>query len=316
MKWKRWGKQMAGFLAVMLLCLSICPGRVYAYGMIDTEEPVSLSLSYSDNGSGIADVSFSLYRIADLSETAGYTLTGEFTDYPVSLENLDSSGWRRLAQTLEGYVLRDAVTPLQTESTDENGRLLFADLRPGLFLVIGETAERMNSTYIPETFICSLPGLAEDDTWQYSVEADVKYESVSNPVPVSREIVKVWENDNKNSRPEEIEVQLLKDGTVVDTQKLNAANNWRYTWANLDSAAKWTAVEKNVPAGYSVSVECEGTEIVITNTGTEEKTPGTAEERLPQTGVLWWPVPVLAAAGLLLFLAGWIRRRRQENEKK
>lgn len=29
---------------------------------------------------------------------------------------------------------------------------------------------------------------------------------------------------------------------------------------------------------------------------------------LPQTGLLWWPVPVMAAAGLLLFGLGWWRR--------
>lgn len=31
--------------------------------------------------------------------------------------------------------------------------------------------------------------------------------------------------------------------------------------------------------------------------------------KLPQTGQLWWPVPVLAFAGVLLVMAGWYRRR-------
>ena len=30
---------------------------------------------------------------------------------------------------------------------------------------------------------------------------------------------------------------------------------------------------------------------------------------LPQTGQLWWPVPILAIAGLILLLVGLIRRR-------
>ena len=34
---------------------------------------------------------------------------------------------------------------------------------------------------------------------------------------------------------------------------------------------------------------------------------------LPQTGQLWWPVYVLAGAGMLLFLFGWIRRREDRN---
>lgn len=35
---------------------------------------------------------------------------------------------------------------------------------------------------------------------------------------------------------------------------------------------------------------------------------------LPQTGVLWWPVPVLSFAGLLMILLGMIRRRGEEDE--
>ena len=35
--------------------------------------------------------------------------------------------------------------------------------------------------------------------------------------------------------------------------------------------------------------------------------------KLPQTGMLWWPVPLLAVAGVALFLAGWIRHGRGET---
>lgn len=39
--------------------------------------------------------------------------------------------------------------------------------------------------------------------------------------------------------------------------------------------------------------------------GPEE--PG--EPDIPQTGQLWWPVPLLACGGMALFLTGWLRRR-------
>ena len=37
---------------------------------------------------------------------------------------------------------------------------------------------------------------------------------------------------------------------------------------------------------------------------------GVPGNKLPQTGQLWWPVPVLIAAGFLLIIFGLIRRRR------
>lgn len=40
--------------------------------------------------------------------------------------------------------------------------------------------------------------------------------------------------------------------------------------------------------------------------------------KLPQTGMLWWPVPALVCGGLLLIVAGLVVRRRQGDghEKK
>lgn len=50
-----------------------------------------------------------------------------------------------------------------------------------------------------------------------------------------------------------------------------------------------------------------GTVEKIPDSGKPEKVP---QSKLPQTGMLWWPVPIFAGSGLLLFLVGWIRRQR------
>ena len=44
-------------------------------------------------------------------------------------------------------------------------------------------------------------------------------------------------------------------------------------------------------------------------------TPGPEEPRLPQTGMLLWPIPVLAGLGIGLFVLGWVlvfRRKRHD----
>ena len=123
----------------------------------------------------------------------------------------------------------------------------------------------------------------------------------------------------------------------------------RYLWTGLDADDTWRVVEETVPEGYTVSISREGITFVVTNTyrpdvpDTPEPpdqpdkptppdtpnqpdrpdrpgTPGTTtpgEPTIPQTGALWWPVPVLAAGGMLLFLLGWARsqRRRREDER-
>ena len=68
---------------------------------------------------------------------------------------------------------------------------------------------------------------------------------------------------------------------------------------------------------------------VITNTGSDEflgttdpekpKKPGKpggggGGGKLPQTGMLWWPVPALAASGILVFLLGWARNSKGKEE--
>lgn len=43
------------------------------------------------------------------------------------------------------------------------------------------------------------------------------------------------------------------------------------------------------------------------------KTPGVTGSRLPQTGQLSWPVPVLSGLGLLLVALGWSLRRKEQH---
>lgn len=40
--------------------------------------------------------------------------------------------------------------------------------------------------------------------------------------------------------------------------------------------------------------------------------PPTPPHKVPQTGQLWWPVPILAIMGVILFSAGWLRKKSEE----
>lgn len=78
-----------------------------------------------------------------------------------------------------------------------------------------------------------------------------------------------------------------------------------YQWGNLEANHSWHIREKAVP-GYETRITREGNVFVVTNT----RQAGTSASRLPQTGLLWWPVPLLATGGLGLVLLGLLRRRK------
>ena len=180
--------------------------------------------------------------------------------------------------------------------------------------MIGERYTSENAVYTPEPMLVSLPGRTEEG-WDYDAEAVCKFDREDTPAEtISRKVQKVWKDDgNEEKRPEKIAVQLLENGTVVDTVTLSKENNWEYTWENLDGCSRWQVAEANVPDGYTVAIAQEGTVFIMTNTRPSEPPP-----KLPQTGMLWWPVPALACGGLLLIVAGLVVRRRQGDghEKK
>ena len=260
--------------------------------------------------------------VPNKAEYGEFTLTGDFKDDPVRLDNRNSDGWRALAETLRAFVLRDSRKPLDTGVTGSTGLLTFPNrqktLRPGLYLLLGESFVSGGYSYTVEPSLICLPCADEtSNTWDYDAALAPKHDR--EPLPpapsddtVERKVLKVWDDGSAASRPQEITVQLLKDGVVYDTVRLNAKNSWRYTWSKLpkyDASGRritWTVTETAV-GGYTVSIRQEGVTFVVTNS----RTPSTPAQpstpsgpSLPQTGTVWWPVGLLAVCGAALLLAG------------
>lgn len=403
MKRKYWFQRTAAMVLCLLLCLcsmrtAASASEAYPYPSItDRDALCSLSLAF-----GAPGVTVRVYRVAEVSEDVRFTLTGAFAGYPVNLDGLTSAGWAALAQTLRGYAFLDDIQPLATGVSDENGYLTFTDLPIGLYLVEGERTGNVEEGYRqPAPFVICLPNwesATDPDTgtvsagWQYNVAARPKYTTLDGDVDMRR-VLKVWEDGGGSAanRPAQISVTLLKNGEPYDTVDLNAENNWRYAWEELDGEADWQLVE-NVSAGsYTVSVSLQGVTYVVTNTYSppppdnpppdnpppdnpppdnpppdnpppenpppdnpppvppspdedidepevplsttdpepdprNPEDPNHPEEediddpdiplaRLPQTGQLWWPVPLLAVGGMTMLLLGLIFRRRSRSDE-
>lgn len=307
MLFKRIGATLLAFL-VGLCCMATA---AYADESIDTAKKASLTVYFGQGGKGFSEVEFAVYKVADVSASGEYALAGDFQNYPVEWKGLDSSGWRALAQTLDAYVARDELPAWTRARTGQDGTFCITECAVGLYLVTGEPYVSGDTVYTPEPMLVALPGLAQG-VWNYDVEVSCKFDQEpQKDETVSRKVQKVWKDDDNsaNKRPVQISVQLLKDGVVVDTVVLNQANNWEHTWSDLDSSAKWQVTEARVPDGYTVAVSRQGDVFIVTNTCQGNKPP-----KLPQTGMLWWPVPLLACGGLLLVGAGLMVRYKQEDQ--
>lgn len=302
---KRSGVQI---LLGLLMALAILPVTALARGPLETEHPTSLAMDYPCEGA-----EFRLFQVAEVSRYAAYTATPAFAAYtPDFADVVDQTGWQALAQTLAAYAQRDGVTPDVLGDTDAAGKLSFAGLKTGLYLVTVGTVEKDEYVYRCAPFLVALPELDAKDQWVYDVTASPKYEKIPlRDLVDEKQVVKVWKDGDASGRPDYVEIQLICDGEVWDTVTLNADNQWRHTWTHLDKGHTWQVVEKNIPDGYTVSVEQEGDLFIVTN----RKPAGPQDPTLPQTGMLWWPVGLLAASGMALFLLGWSRKNHSHDEK-
>lgn len=129
--------------------------------------------------------------------------------------------------------------------------------------------------------------------------------------PAFVSVLKKWVGGKGNS----VQVSLMSGGVKYDTVTLSeGANNWTHTWDGsefggpgygLNAKYDWYVEEfKNLAGFVSTTRYDEARGIwVITNT-----------RALLQTGQLNWPIPVLAASGMLLIALGCLMLRKREEQ--
>ena len=242
----------------------------------------------------VSNMQVSLYRVAD----ENYNLVDSFSQYSIDLKQ-DVQG---AANALENRILMDGIEADASGFSDSLGNASFSGLESGIYLVVGKEVLQDGVFYMPQVSLVSLSG---------DLSVDLKYETSEKPNRIH--VLKVWKRDSKKSRPKSIEVCLLRsDGIVVDRVVLNSDNQWSTTWDNLSTLYTYRVMETSVPSGYKESCSREKDTIILTNTGNyTDKVEDKKDEELPNSGQLWWPVPVLLFVGLVLFGLG----RHLKNEE-
>ncbi len=307
---------------VLCFCLFLMPCQVFATSTADAKEPISidkscsLTISYSCEESSFSALKVRLYKIADVSANYQYTLTPSFEKSTLVLNRIQNvSEWNVIRSTLETYILANKVNADVTAVTNQDGNVSFETLKSGLYLAIAERTTKEDVTYIFDSALIALPGLGSDGLWQYQVAAKAKCTIIpppENDEKIEFKVTKLWKGDNgKTDRPKSIEVEIFRNGISYKTVNLSEDSHWTYRWEAKNDGSDWKIVERNIPAGYTMTVEERETSFVLTNTLNRDD-PDVPDA--PQTGetsnVMLWVILMIISGSMLIILGITGKRNR------
>lgn len=334
-------KKISNIILFCFLCLAFGCFNVSA----EEKTQDTLTITCENEGIILSNMEWKIYKVADIVSHDEYNLTGNFKNYPVNLNNLSTSELQTAAVTLETYAKIDEINPIHMGTTDTDGKVVFDNLDFGLYLISGKSVIIDDMFYMPAPSLVVLDSTEDEGvSWRYDVNALPKLKVLPASMRIydfNCSVKKIWTNDNESNRPDSITILLMQDGKEVDSAELNSNNNWTHEWNYLSSEFEWSVIEKDVPENYTVTYTQSDTnikneiehdiEFTINNTYKQVKTTNvtsvlastsssistvvTKMSTLPQTGQLWWPVPVMSGGGLLIFCTGWKINSHKRHKK-
>lgn len=266
-------------------------------------------MTYCIAGEGSAQlamtgVEFTIYRVGEIEEDGTITPLAAFRDYVPKSASSSAQVWSDATDKLEEDLTANKLTtarPAATARTNRSGAARFENLEQGLYFLRSTKAQSGGYMYttLPVFFSTSSRTIAVKYSRQLLHE-DLK-------------IVKVWKDScHPSRRPKSITIRLMRDGVKYSEITLPQKGKWEYTWKDLETRYQWTVEEDPITGYKKPEIRYENGLITVTNAC--NRPASHTNTTLVQTGQLWWPVPVLLVAGLLLVIVGLIRRRGDSDE--
>lgn len=296
--------------------------------------PYSLRIACLDGEKPLAGASFLLYRVGEADSPL--RLAAPYSDYGVITQDTPWESLQDKAELLGSYIQRDKLAALEEQKSDGKGQLSFqggeSGLQRGLYLIIGKRFTSGAYTYTARPFFAVVPGTEGERSplvypkWKRDRQPTGDRDRPSYSY-LTLTAVKRWKGTEPPGGFPSVTVQLLRDGDVYRERVLSPANGWKVRFSGLREDYEWRIVEKSVPSGYTLLTEQEGNSVLLINERREEPpkpdkawppegpvtTPGGG--KLPQTGLLWWPIAALGALGCLLYIFGLLLRREYPKER-
>lgn len=287
-------------LSILLLMLFTFCANILSVNALDFTKKASIEITLieKEEQTKINGAELTIYKIADAKEenhNLVFEYVNELSDCKVSLDNLDNDN---ISEEIN-KCLNDFVKGISLIT--EDGKVNFEDLDLGLYLV--KQTNKVEGYSVITPYLVMIPRVINDE-WTYNVTSKPKTDIVR---VIDLKVTKVWNKANSNinssiNLPKEIEIELSKNGEVIDTVKLNSANNWEYTWKDLEKSDMYNVREVNVPKGYTVTYQKEGNLFIVTNTTS-----------LVQTGNMPWLVEIIGGIGLIFIVISLIYNKNEQK---
>lgn len=326
-------KKLFKYIFAVIFCLSCLATEVSAEAVCMDK----MTILSQHNGEPIDNIKWNVFKIADF-QNESYVFSGEFSDCSEQINDSSTSQLQETASSLELYTKVNEIVPFLS-ATSEEGNVSYKDVPCGMFLITGTPVTIEDTYYMPSPSIITI---TEDDCIKEELQVVPKF----RVMPYSERIFDfscliktTWNDDNSSARPTSIKVILMRNGKKYDTAVLSELNNWSHQWNYLSSEFEWSVIEETVPDNYTVTYKEtklnasnsseHDIEFTINNTlVTTESTTATTTTAtttttsilkntkiLPQTGQLWWPVPILSCCGLIIFGIGWFMFSEKRTKK-
>jgi len=281
------------FLACMLtaLFLQLCfPALINAAPPApDLSLTCSLSLVMKDSaGVSVPGGSVSIHKAADwdlTGATPSWSLTDAYAACGISAADIDSEA---SAGPLAAYTRRNSVAGIE-KPIDAEGKVKFTSLPAGLYLVVQTRAAAGYRAFSP--FLLALPHYSAAEGI-YSGHVTALPKTVHEPEPS--------DGPDPPDPPPAVPPAVPPADPPADP--------------NDPSGEKPDPPKPADPLYFSDGPDPSSPSGDSEPPGNDGSSGGAGGPLLPNTGQLWWPVPVLALGGtFLIFLARAIRKRADDN---
>lgn len=303
-------------ITIIILINLIKPANVFALSTTLAKEEINndtncnVTLNYYYDDYNFDNTNVKIYHIASITKDFQYNLSSKFSSYPIKINGLKTDvELNTLKQTIDSYIIADNIEELASYSITNN-QVNINNLKPGLYFIKTNKIDTKDYTLIFDSFLLNLPELTSDGTWNYNLEVYPKIEEYTPKYKdITYTITKEW-IDNPNKRPKSIEIEIYKDGTLVDKKTLSSKNNWTYNWITKDDGSIWTVVERNIPNNYNVSITNKNKNFIIINTDPnyKEENPKTLDNIN-----LYFYLLNFASLGLILLAISFIINKKLER---